>query len=217
MIVCSVNMGVFTKSQVEDIKNIVKGSFSKIFSSEVIMKPVIDSLSSVFSARFDQLCGEYEEKILKLQEENKVLQTNLDRLEQYSRRCNIRMFGVEDSVRDNDLESKVIEIFQNKMNITITADQIDRCHRVGPNTSKSRPVIVKFTNYKSKATVYNNKKQLKGSKIVIAEDLTSVRYQLLRGAKEKFGARDVWTADGVVFCRRNGIKCRLISELDLSE
>ena len=210
-------MGVFTKSQVEDIKNIVKGSFSEIFANEVIMKPVIDKLSSVFSARFEQLCGEYEAKISKLQDENKILETNLDRLEQYSSRSNIRLFGVEDSVRDNDLEIKIIEIFKNKMNLNINADQIDRCHRVGSSTRSSRPVIVTFTNYKSKANVYNNKKTLKGTKIVIAEDLTSVRYKLLRGAREKFGARNVWTADGVVFCRRDGKKCRLESEMDLAD
>ena len=83
--------------------------------------------------------------------------------------------------------------------------QIDRSHRLGPRhyqddqTLISRPIIVKFATYRSRKTVFNAKKMLKGSGVAIFESLTKRRVSLLKEVQKIAGPRLVWTTDGNIF------------------
>lgn len=59
------------------------------------------------------------------------------------------------------------------------------------------------------------KKKLKNSKLVIVEELTLQRYQLLMLAKDKIGRDRVWTMDGNIFAKINGKKTALKTEDDV--
>ena len=64
---------------------------------------------------------------------------------------------------------------------------------------KPRPIIVKLCNYHDKEKMYQAKKNLKGTKIMIVESLTKRRLELLKRAKETFGATNVWTSGQQTF------------------
>ena len=53
--------------------------------------------------------------------------------------------------------------------------------------------------------VYSNKKKLKDDnnpeKISITESLTRRRLRWVKNAKDEFGFRNVWTNNGIVYCR----------------
>ena len=66
----------------------------------------------------------------------------------------------------------------------------------------SRPIIVKLCNYHDKEKMYQAKKNLKGTKIMIVDSLTKRRLELLKRAKETFGATNVWTLDGKIFTNK---------------
>ncbi|KAK9711956.1 hypothetical protein QE152_g25161 [Popillia japonica] len=130
-----------------------------------------------------------------------MLSYKLDNLEQYSRRNNIRIIGIKEQ-KDEKLESELVSLFKDKLNINIVQRDMDCFHRVGNVDSKtkaSRPVIIKFATYNIKDEVLKNRKKLRGSNIFISEDLTSARYKLLRAVQdlqyELFCVSETWLND----------------------
>jgi len=125
-----------------------------------------------------------------------------DELEQYQRRNNLRVFGIEESDGE-DTDQLLLDLFKDKLNVDVQLADIDRSHRVGkpstPGTNgavKPRAIIVKFTSYRTRRAVFSVKKRLRGSKVSISEDLTRHRYNLLRQATEEHGRGNVWSSDG---------------------
>ena len=85
----------------------------------------------------------------------------LDRLQQYSRRENIRVFGIADTAdeKTNDIIVKVA----GDMGVDITERDISVSHRIGQKTgTKPRPIIAKFVRRDTKTAIMRNKRNLKG-------------------------------------------------------
>nr|CAI5844610.1 unnamed protein product [Callosobruchus analis] len=54
--------------------------------------------------------------------------------------------------------------------------------------------------------VYNSKKRLKGTGVVMKEDLTENKMKLMEAAIEKTSLRDVWSSMGNVFAMKNNVR-----------
>ena len=86
--------------------------------------------------------------------------------------------------------------------VKLPRNAIDRSHRLGRATGgisgggKPRPIILKFVSYQDRSAVFARKKQLKGTKIVITENLTKRRAELLAKARATASVKATWTADG---------------------
>ncbi|KAK9710717.1 hypothetical protein QE152_g25884 [Popillia japonica] len=61
------------------------------------------------------------------------------------------------------------EYFESHLNVDLSASDINDIYAIGKQTTK--PIIVKFISYLKKKEVLKNVRQLKGTKIVVAEDL----------------------------------------------
>ena len=65
-----------------------------------------------------------------------------------------------------------------------------------------RPIIVKFTTYRTRDLILKRRRKLKGTRIGIEEDLTSINRTLLKKTKEKVKNNDklsaAWSSDGRV-------------------
>lgn len=75
------------------------------------------------------------------------------------------------------------------MSLTIPTHGIARAHRIGaPDKDKIRPIVVKFTNDKTKDQVLSAKSTLKGTDITVTEDFCPstrhARKKLVEFAKE---------------------------------
>jgi len=123
-------------------------------------------------------------------------ESRLDELEQYGRRNNVRIFGVQEN--DNEDTNAIVEKVASKMNVSLPDSAIDRSHRIGSKGAFPRPIIVKFTSYAYRSEVFFNKKRLKGTKITVREDLTKTRLKLLKDAAKSYSERNVWSIDGVI-------------------
>ena len=82
---------------------------------------------------------------------------------------------------------------------------LDRTHRLGKrkptdNSSRPRPIIVKFTSYRVRSSVFRSKRKLKNSGISVSENLTPLRSSLLREAKAHDAVETAWTTDGRIVC-----------------
>ncbi|KAK9744215.1 hypothetical protein QE152_g7856, partial [Popillia japonica] len=115
-------------------------------------------------------------------------------LEQYSRRNSIRIYGVPEHDKEN-INTTITGLCHSKLGAELSEDMIDCCHRLPGKQPNHRPILVKFVSRDIKKRVYANKKKLKGSKIVIREDLTAYNNQLIREAATKFGVRSVWSSE----------------------
>ena len=106
----------------------------------------------------------------------------------------------------------------------VTEDAIDRSHRLGRATGgisgggKPRPIILKFVSYQDRSAVFARKKQLKATKIVITENLTKRRAELLAKARDTASVKATWTADGRIVCLlEDGRKVAVDTDNDLRD
>ncbi|KAJ8956471.1 hypothetical protein NQ317_008613 [Molorchus minor] len=112
-------------------------------------------------------------------------------------------------------------IFEEK-NILREEDNVEimSCYRIGnvkAGSKKPRPIMLKFMSSYHRNIVFYNKKNLKGSKLTVSEDLTNTRYKLLLKTKDKIGKDNVWSQDGNIHIKYNGQKYVIKTEMELEE
>lgn len=137
-----------------------------------------------------------------------------DELEQYQRRNNIRIFGIKETAGE-DTDRIVVDLCREKLGLQgVSLEALSRTHRVGrtpkpgPNgEQRHRPIIVRFTSYRDRRVVVDSKKRLKGTGIVIREDLTTLRLELLRKVTAVYGVRSTWSQDGrIMWIDKDGVR-----------
>lgn len=181
---------------------LLKDSVREAIVSE--LKVTIDRNTEVIR-QLELSLQERDNKILKLEQQ---LSEKTDSLEQYQRRQCLRIFGIPEQDGE-DTDNIAIDV-ASKIGVKLETCDIDRSHRVGKKSDRPRPVIVKFISYRKRREVFQNKKQLKGSGITVREDLTQIRYKLLKDCITKFGVTNVWTIDGAIHVK-NGDTKRIIT------
>lgn len=98
-------------------------------------------------------------------------------LQQYIRRNNIEIAGIPDSVKQNELESKVIEIAK-AVNIDIPPNEIEACHRLFQRKNQKGPkrTIVRFVNRKLAEKLIKKGKDFSKREVFEKADLTNKIY-----------------------------------------
>lgn len=128
---------------------------------------------------------------------------DVDRLEQYTRRENLRFSGVKEDDPDN-LEGKIANI---AAAVGVELDRKEfRCHRVGEKSNgfKPRQVIARFHMREKRNDILANRTKLKDvdnmKGVYISEDLTTLRVKLLNVAKKHDDVKNVTTRNGKIVC-----------------
>lgn len=177
-----------TEKKLKTIKEVQERQDAKIFHLEQALE------------KKDKEINEMKCSMEKLDSLNETLQANLNSLEQYSRRNCLRVFGLTESPNENTT-AMICSLAQQKLGVELKTTDIDRSHRVGPaaKDGKTRGIIVKFMSYTSRDLVIRNRRKLKGTGIVIKEDLTWENQKLLRATLDLPSVSSAWTKDGVIF------------------
>ena len=140
-----------------------------------------------------------DEKISTLQANVAKLQQQQDDLEQYGRRWNLLFHGIHENDNEN-CEQKVRLLCEEKLKLKLPPGAVQRAHRIGSKKAeRSRPIIVRFTDYNVKRSVYKNKRQLKGTRLLITENLTPPRQALYKQVRDCKSVSASWTNDGNIF------------------
>ncbi|KAL0858995.1 hypothetical protein ABMA27_010852 [Loxostege sticticalis] len=128
-----------------------------------------------------------------------LLTVGLDRHEMLTRRKVLLFHGVAENSNE-DVKALVTGILGGQMEMpSEIASQIAVCHRLGaPKNSKSRPLLVRFTNYEARKEVWSHKTSLKGTGITVSEFLTKARHEVFMAGREHFGINNCWTMDGQI-------------------
>ena len=160
-----------------------------------------------------------------LQKENKALQGQLDALnrqvldlDQYHRRMNLEITGIPEK-KDENAEKIVLQVAQ-MVNPNISVSDIDIAHRLGKprDGDRPRPIIVRFSNRRSRNAVYDERRKLKNlslrdlgyqhgnGKIFVNENLIPSTRELLgevNKARKNLGFKFLWTYNGKIFVKKN--------------
>lgn len=220
---------VLTQSQSRDVKSVVDESLKTLLSDEQFLssiaasvaKIVEENLKKTFSAINNRLLeceanmAEFEKKTTVLTETNNKLTMELDKLQQYTRRNNIRIFGVP-LIEGENVDEVVLRLFNFTMKLNMRdINIIDRAHRLGKIINGKQSIMVKFISYRDRSMVLKSRRLLKGTGIYITEDLTIKRLDLFKKAQVAHGKNNVWTSDGTVWTKKEGTKAKVLTENDL--
>lgn len=172
----------------------------------------IASLSREFS---DFKCMIWK-TISMLKSQMELFLLGLDRHETTSRRKVLLFHGIADS-KEPDVSKVILQILMNQLKMTdITLDDISACHRLGSNTSKPRPILVRFAQYKHRSLVWNAKSMMKNTKITLTEFLTKARHDVFMSARKHFGINKCWSSEGkivILLSNNKRHKIEVMSEL----
>jgi translation initiation factor 6 (eIF-6) len=125
-----------------------------------------------------------QEDLNKLNRRLNKVQNKANDNEQYSRRNNLRIYGIAEKQIENCYD-EVTKFCNEELGVSIERNEIDRAHRVGkPSDTNSRAIIVKLKSY-TKLSIMKNKAKLRGKPLFINEDLTRANQQLLMHCKDK--------------------------------
>lgn len=210
------------------LPTIDKSSVASQVDVNPTLSDILADFSTTFGSSFDrQLLEQFEKSILGrlsvlvdktvdtcVECVSKHFARELDNDRQNHRSLNLCIRGLKESTeklnpheREIELESTVVGILNDKVKpaIPIDASNVVRVRRVGKfdvpagsKTPKPRPVIVTFVKHSTKMDIYRNKKNCKGSDVMITEDLTPTRRAVMLAAMDRLTARNVWTSNGIV-------------------
>ncbi|CAH2105834.1 unnamed protein product [Euphydryas editha] len=134
--------------------------------------------------------------LLKSQVELVVL--GMDRLETHSRRKVLLLHGVKEDSNEDVLKKTLSVLSDNMKLVNVNSDSLETCHRLGAKKDTARPILVRFSSTQLRARAWRAKTTLKGTKITITEFLTKARQDVFAAARNHFGMRKCWSADGVI-------------------
>lgn len=180
-----------TRSRTDNNESYIDKKFAELMET-LASKENIEDLKLLLVQQNDTIKKQNEEiydlknVVNQLHDKVAILSNSVDKLkkcsddqEQYSRRSCLRFKGIEkeDNETSDKCVKKVLEVCKG-LNANITEEVIDRAHRVG---KKRDIMIVKFTSFKYRTSVYRNRK--KNENIKIHLDLTKKRLNLLDQAR----------------------------------
>ena len=119
-------------------------------------------------------------------------------LEQYGRRSNIRIFGISIHENENCAE-KVVAVLKDKLNYhELTVSDIENAHPLPTKSASAdqnaKPaVIVRMKSRQVKEAILKKRRALKGTGITISEDLTTLNVLLLNRLRNDSRVVDSWS------------------------
>ena len=201
---------------VEHVTSTVTTSIKESFSSQV---QVMQNEMFNFKKDQDELIkanNELRKRLDTMEARNAELVNRLetaynqiDDLEQSQRRTSLMVNNLAPVPGKTD-EELFLDLCKNKMeHLNVTRAHIARIHRLSRPSSydnnKPPSLVVKFAQDKFRDSVFKNKKNLKGSNVVISESLTKRRSMLLKSCIDRIpGNRDtrsVWTDNGRILVK----------------
>ena len=228
--------------QIADVKNSVAGlanigsELTKLMNSFIAFKSEITQKMINLENSVDFCSKSYDDmkrandvavtRITQLEQQNADLHrkvqtamSEVDNLQQYSRRNCLLFYGITES-SDEDTDQLVIDQCNEKLNLSITRDILERTHRLGPKREqggKPRAIIVKFCSYRNRRLVFINKKRLKGTGVMITESLTKARMKLVKEVHKIVGDGNTWNSDGNVFAKKGQRIFKLTIKDDITQ
>lgn len=206
----------FTREQILDVKTIIKETIAELINDDHFISVVVEKVQAKLDIdSIERKTSNLEDKINELQKENTSLKEIVYSLEQNNKQNNIRIFGLP--LTDTNVENDVLSMLKN-MQVKCSSKDISQCYKIKTSSkNKKSQVFVKFINNSVKMDAIRNRKLLKGKGIIINEDLTKYKYNLLKQAQLQLGKKAVWAFNGLINITVNGIRQTIANVEDISK
>ena len=174
--------------------------------------------------KYDQLKQSHDKldaRVGEMEKLAKVNAKNVNEVEQYTRRNNIRIYGIDDRNKNESAEDTitlVLKFLKSKLDVDLERWDIDIAHRMGRfSTAGNRILICRFVSRLHRNIVISKRRVLKGSQFIIREDLTNKNAKLLENASAVSNVKSAWTDQGKVLVELDtGKKMQVTLLTDLS-
>lgn len=206
---------VLSRTQTQEFEELINQAFKKESFVKVLIETISNPIRKIIQEEMKDIVKFYQDKISELEGDIKQLQRDnnkmkveleerIDFIEQRHRRKNIRLYGVSEE-KNESTEEIVVRTLSKQLNMDIPPNCIEECYRVGMKTSDNkRHILIKFVSQQMKYAVYKNKSKLKGTRVVVKEDLTPTRINYIKKLCEVHGNRNVWSSNGDIFYKSGG-------------
>lgn len=195
-----------TRSKSYDDETLIQKVVEKVLANKSFLDKLLDTFKDVLKQNTESIkllhdkVSSLEGSINKTEKSCNKLEDQIELQEQYSRSNNLRIFGIKEAA-DEDIEKVVTKFCQEKLDIKITALDIDICHRLQSKKDSPKPILVKFVRRSVKNRIFAVKKRLKGTNITIREDLTMKRLSIVKTLSTKYQSKNVFTTNGNIFVK----------------
>lgn len=161
-------------------------------------KPSIDKLTQEYRAFRDIVLSTLQ--LLRAQVQS--LTGHIDELDTYNRRNALLFSGVKEKDGE-DCAAVILNIINSSMNFpNINSSSMYVSHRLGVrNNTRTRPILVRFEDIKTRNLIWQEKKRLKSTPTVLSEFLTKSRQEVFANARKHFGINRCWTRDGAIMVK----------------
>ena len=137
---------------------------------------------------------------------------NLDDLEQHGRLSTVRIYGIDDKNKYEDVNTSTdlaLQLFNEKLGMDIDDSEISIAHRLGRwNPQQPRGIIVKFVRRSIKMEVMKSRSKIQNTKFSIKEDVTNTNRALMEKLRMREDTNSVWSSNGKVFAEMSNSKVR---------
>lgn len=169
-----------------------------------IVKVITTSVTAAMTTAMDRITEAVKRQAgdsFLLQRQALLTKYECDRMEQYQRSDNLRIYGMAEESDESEeaLEGKVVELASN-MGVDLHVEDISVVHRLGKPRDRERPVIVRFCRRKKRNAMLRKKGELKKKdiRVFVNEDLTPLRSTMRRMVQEQTGVKNVTTRNGKI-------------------
>ncbi|CAF1061902.1 unnamed protein product [Didymodactylos carnosus] len=130
------------------------------------------------------------------------LQYKCNDLEQYGRRCAVRIYGIKQKEKNENTRAIVIN-FAQKIGVNVAEQDIYASHCLGNRKNSTRPITARFLRYETCQSLLHNCSKLRSiqdyKNVYINEDQTRFNYDLFMYAREVLHQHHVRTKNGYPF------------------
>ena len=190
----------------EEVLQPIKEALQNLVTNETMSQLLNNLEDKLFKKLTEQVkeisdlksrCNHLEGRVAILENLGQLRDIQTDDVEQYGRRLCLRVDNVpvNEGETPKDLEDALLKDFES-MGLDLPEFSVDRAHRIGrkfeveeedengvvTGVSIRQQVIVRFTSWKSRTSVYRNRKKSKSLRYKV--DLTKRRVNLLAKARE---------------------------------
>ena len=207
---------LMTKSDIADfitktVESVLKGiddRMKKMVEEQVEVK-VKDRVNEI-NNRLDYLTFEnveikerldkVENKLKKQKEKTKAALEQSNYNEQFSRKNNVKVMGVEvlEDETEVNLTEEIISIVRQKTHVNIQPSEIVALHRI-PSKHNPKPVLVKFINNSVKTRLMKHRKIMKQQGYKLVDDVTKKNTELIGKLLKHDKIESAWFFNGFIY------------------
>lgn len=191
----------------EELHSAVKNLVNKLVTADEFISQISDSIMELIGKKYDKEIENLKDNNLKLkiQVQDKQLKDILSKQESFerSRRSkNLILYGVIELQNENCMDT-VLDIINSKLRLSINYRSLNNCYRLkSPDKNKIKPILIQMSTLHVKNLIFKQKKLLKGTGLVVREDLSPDMQALFKDAIQKVNkGGKVWSNNGIIFLK----------------